>query len=202
MLASFALGVLLGAGSSVVPGPCGLAVMDAARHRGRRRAVATAAGAALGDGLYATLGVVGGGRLLARHPAIPSVLLAISGALLIGLGTMHLRRNLCATPPAPAAARDAVIGGVGVGLATLLANPGALITWVVIVGAELHGASPEAQWSAVVGVAAGSFAWFTGVAHLAARGTQTALPTLQRITTLASGMLVAYGVVSLARAAL
>ncbi len=197
MLGALALGVALGVASSVVPGPCGLAVLAAARDHGLARAVATAFGAALGDALYATLGIVGIGSVLARHPAIPSVLLAISGAFLIGFGVMSLRGRSTA-----GAARASSLGGVGVGLGCLLGNPGALVTWTVIVGAQLAGASPLEQASAIAGIATGTFAWFTGLARLSARGDHGALGNLPRLTAVASALLIAFGVVSLTRAVL
>ena len=55
VLALLALGLALGIGSSVVPGPCGIAVLASAQHS-RARAVATAFGASLGDAVYAGLG--------------------------------------------------------------------------------------------------------------------------------------------------
>jgi L-lysine exporter family protein LysE/ArgO len=201
MLGYFLLGVALGAGSSVLPGPCNLAVLEAALRHGLRRAIATGVGAALGDFIYAALGIVGIGALIARHPAVPPVLLAVSGAMMIGYGLATLRRarHRATALPESRARPEAMGAGLGVGLATLLCNPGALITWVVIVGSQLAGAGPIEAWSAVVGIGTGSCAWFTGVAHLAAHG-QRLLP-LQRVTHVVSCLLVAYGVVSIARAA-
>ena len=49
MLAYLMLGLVLGAGSSVLPGPCGLAVMNAASRRSLTRALATGGGAGFGD---------------------------------------------------------------------------------------------------------------------------------------------------------
>jgi threonine/homoserine/homoserine lactone efflux protein len=197
MLGAFALGVALGAGSSVVPGPCGLAVLEAARRHGLARAVATALGAALGDATYATLGIVGIGGVLVRHPAIPSVLLAISGAFLIGFGVLSLRGRI-----SHRANRASSLGGVGVGLGCLLGNPGALVTWTVIVGAQLAREPPLEQASAIVGIATGTFAWFSGLARLSVRGDDDARGTLSRLTAVASALLIVFGVVSLTCAVL
>jgi threonine/homoserine/homoserine lactone efflux protein len=191
MLAYFAIGILLGAGSSVLPGPCGLAVINAGCRQGLERAVATAFGAALGDATYAALGIVGIGRVLARYPAVPSVMLAISGAALVAFGLFQLR------PRRVRAVRDGALGGAVVGLGTLLANPGALVTWVVVVGAQLADGGVGEQWCAVAGIGTGSFLWFTGVAHLSVRGKH--LLASPRVSNVIGCLLVMYGLVSIAR---
>jgi threonine/homoserine/homoserine lactone efflux protein len=194
MLAYLLLGLALGAGSSVLPGPCGLAVMTAACRRSLGRAIAIGAGAALGDLTYAALGIVGLGPVLARHPAIPPVLQAISGVALIAYGLMNLRGR-------PAATRRPAVGGLLTGVGLLLANPGAFVTWVVVVGTALAGASPVEGWCAVVGICAGSCAWFSGVAWLTHRGHQRRGDGVLRVITVVSVLLVAGGALSLARAA-
>ena len=133
MLTYLLLGIALGAGSSVLPGPCSLAVVDAVCRGQMRRAVRIGLGAGLGDAGFAALGIVGLGAILARHPAVPPVLQACGGAALIAHGLRHLR-------PRPIGLRvDDVRGGVGVGVAILVSNPAAFVTWVVVVGPLLRG---------------------------------------------------------------
>ncbi len=208
MLAYLVLGLVVGAGSSVIPGPCGLAVIRAATQRGLRRALGVALGAAGGDLTYASLGVLGVGPLLARHPALPPVLQAVSGMVLVGYGLRHLRGR------APTGSVDAtdrqgddrgghrgeVIRGLALGGATLLANPGAMLTWLVVLGSLLTGASTVEGLATAAGIGCGSCAWFVLMALVSHRGRNRG-PLVARITALVSSVLVTAGVLSLARAA-
>lgn len=189
------IGLALGVGSSLAPGPCGLAVLTAAQHQGRKVAVATAIGAALGDATYASLGLVGVARLFERWPDLPAVLRAISGAMLIGYGLTALRAR-----PRPAAARlpHATPGrGLVTGYSLLVANPGALITWTVFVGPAFGGAAPAPQVALVAGIACGTAGWFSVVGIAASR----ARAQLRCVTRVVSGLLIVYGAVLLVAAA-
>ena len=146
MLAYYLLGVLLGAGSSVVPGPCGLVVIDAATRLGVRRAVATAIGSGLGDLTYAAVGVFGVGHVLAADRELVTIILAISGVVLIAYGLACLRGR-----PVGREAPVHPLGGVVVGFATLVCNPGALVTWSAIVGTQLAATTPLEKACAVLG---------------------------------------------------
>lgn len=203
MLAYLVLGLVLGAGSSVMPGPCGLAVMNAASRRSLRRALGVGAGAAFGDATYASLGIVGVGPLLARFPSVPPVLQAVSGVALIAYGLRHLlgRRTETPTDRDVHRGRGEIAGGIVLGIATLLSNPGALITWVLIVGSVLARAMPAEAWATAAGIGAGSFAWFSLMATLTHRGLTTRGALLARITTAVSSVLVVGGIASLLRAA-
>lgn len=201
MLAFILLGLALGAGSSVIPGPCNLAVMNAAVRYTLGRAIATAFGAALGDATLAGLGILGLGPVLARHPAVPPVLHAVSAVALIAYGLANLRPR---PPQAPSrdltSPRGRALRGIGVGLATLAgANPAAVVTWLVVVGSLLPGASTVHGVCTVVGIGAGSFAWFALIACVTRRYTRARCHRLGSIATVVSSMLVLYGVVSLGR---
>jgi threonine/homoserine/homoserine lactone efflux protein len=195
--ASYLLGVALGAGSSVVPGPCGLAVIDAATRLGLRRAVATAIGSGLGDLTYAALGVFGAGAVVSREPALETMCLAISGAVLVGYGVATLCGWFRRRP-----ATTGTLGGVAVGFATLTCNPAALVTWSAIVGAQLADATRAAQTGAVLGIGTGSLLWFVGMAYVAHRGRDMMGPRMWRLVQVVASLMVAYGACSLARAAL
>lgn len=202
MLVYLVLGVALGAGSSVLPGPCGLAVINAATRQTLARAVAIGVGAALGDATYASLGLLGVGPHLERYPLVPAALQAVSGMVLIGYGLHHLLRRAGATPrPVIARDRSSVSGGVLTGLVTLLCNPGALVTWVVVVGSALRNATPAQAWCAIIGIGSGSFLWFTLMATLTYRGSAAHGALVARVTAVVSSLLVAGGVLSLVRAA-
>jgi threonine/homoserine/homoserine lactone efflux protein len=168
------IGVAIGAITGVPVGPANLAVIDAAYRHTMRRAIGVAIGAAVGDTMYAGLGIVGVGPLLVANPAVPPVLYMISGVILFGYGALTVR----STPvsPAAAAAPKAVLpsqevrSGMTVGLALILLNPAAIVTWVVVVGPYLGGADPLEGLIATAGVGIGSFGWFWFVAYLTTHG--------------------------------
>jgi L-lysine exporter family protein LysE/ArgO len=191
LLAYGALGFGFGAGSSILPGPCGLAVLDAALRRGLPRALATSAGSALGDVTYASLGILGIGRLLAQHPDAIALLQALGGVALVAFGLASVSRR----PPARATA--GTLGGFVVGYLTLLANPGAFVTWVLVVGGQLLAAPIAAQWCTVIGIGAGTFCWYSATAFLAIRGSR--LLASPHVPTFCGTLLVSFGVASLAR---
>lgn len=203
MLAYLVLGLVLGAGSSVLPGPCGLAVMNAASRGSLRRALGAGGGAAFGDATYASLGIVGVGPLLARYPSVPPGLQAVSGIALIAYGLRHLFSRRTERQPAREARADRgeLTGGILLGVATLLSNPGSLITWVVIVGSVLTGASPVDSAATAIGIGLGSFAWYSMMATLTHRGLGSRGALIARVTTVVSTVLLVGGVVSLLRAA-
>jgi threonine/homoserine/homoserine lactone efflux protein len=196
MPAHYLLGILLGAGSSVIPGPCGLAVLDAATRINLRRAVATAIGAGLGDLTYAALGMFAVGHLLSADSELAAGLLAIGGVVLIAFGLACMRHR-----PVPRAVAVRSVGGMLVGFAALVTNPGVLVTWSAV-GASLVDAPTAEQASTVVGIGSGSLAWFIITAHLYARGIRVLAPHMRRIVQLVGLSIVAYGALSIARAVL
>ncbi len=201
MLGPLFVGLSLGAGSSVVPGPCGIAVVSAATRHGRARALATALGAGLGDAIYAGLGILGVGRALSSQPGIVPVLHATSGVLLIAYAV----RMLCARPAAPQPARPSARGGawrgLPVGLGLLLANPAALVTWVFLVGASYGGAPVTTQLAVITGIACGTTAWFGGLGLVVKRGTDARRDALRSLTRVICVLLIVYGGTLIARAA-
>ncbi len=200
MLLELIVGCALGAASSVPPGPCNVAVLTAAVRHSRRRAIATGAGSALGDVIYATAGVVGLGPLVTRSAAVVLVLQLVGGALLIACGLRNLRAR-----PADLGAVHGTCGarpghrrrGFATGLGLVIANPASLIAWVVIVGA-VFGARAGGAW-AVVGIGLGSLAGYTLLAHLAWGGQRARGARMGRVVAVASGLLIVSGVVALAR---
>jgi threonine/homoserine/homoserine lactone efflux protein len=194
-LVYYLFGMILGAGSSVVPGPCGLTIIDAANRLGTKRAVATAIGASVGDLVYATLGVFGIGHVLARCPLLLACMFAASGAVLIvyGLSRLFSRPPARPTPAEP-------LGGLVVGFVTLICNPGALVTWSAVVGAQLSDVAFSDQLAAVLGIGSGSLIWFFGMAHASARGRILLGDRMHRIVQVVGSLIVVYGVLSVMRA--
>ena len=169
---TLALGLLSGAVSSLLPGPCNIAVVATAWRHGTARATATGAGVACGDALYAVLGVLGIASAIARAPMLPLILRVISG-----LGALGYVLVLVRARPAPARTRrDAsarLTSGFGTGLVLVAANPAALLTWTLVAGWLVAG-TPVAVASGVVGIGAGSFAGYAGVARIAAAAARRA----------------------------
>lgn len=174
------IGAAAGALTGVPIGPVNVAVIDAAYRHSLRRALAVGMGGALADGLYSALGVLGVTPVLRTYPSIPPILYAVSGVILMVYGFLTARSQ----PVQPAAASgdepsasDSVVmrkefwSGFRTGLALIVLNPAAIVTWVVIMGSIIP--DPPSMLHGIfcaVGVMAGSFAWFSLVAYLTQKG--------------------------------
>lgn len=178
MLKFLLIGAAAGALTGVPIGPVNVAVIDAAYRHSMRRAIAVGLGGAIADGLYAALGVLGVTPMLNTYPSIPPILYLISGAVLLVYGFLTARSQ----PVAPAASpddppvSDSVVhrremwSGFTVGLALIILNPAAMVTWVVILGPLIGEASVAEGVACSIGVMIGSFGWFSLVAYLTHRG--------------------------------
>lgn len=181
------IGLALGVGSSVIPGPCGLAVMLAAQDGDRSRAIAVAIGAAVGDVTYVTLGLTGVGYAIECEPALKSALQIAGGAMLIAIGVHVLRKSA----PAQHAARSAGAGwrGLATGFALLVGNPAALISWGVLVGASFDDYGSAERALLVAGIGCGTAGWFSAIALVVhGRGAR-----LGRLTRIVCALLITYG---------
>ncbi len=206
MLTYFVIGAIIGILTGVPIGPANVAVIDTAYRHNLLRALAVAFGAALGDCLYAGLGILGVGPLLVRNPSVPPVLYTVSGIVLIVYGILTVRSQPVQAVPA-AKTKDEisdsqhVLAGFGLGLALIFMNPAAIVTWVVIVGSYMGSVSDVDGLAAVIGVGAGSLGWFTGVAYLADHGKRVLGDKAIWITRIVGALLVGYGAFSLGRGA-
>jgi threonine/homoserine/homoserine lactone efflux protein len=177
----FIVGILAGAITGVPIGPVNVAVIDAAYRHTLRRAIAVGLGGACGDCLYSTLGVLGVTPVLQTYPSVLTALYAVSGIVLLVYGFLTARTQ----PVQPARASDTALPvlsqreemwqGFRVGLALILLNPAAIVTWVVIMGSMISEVTSEAPtWIegilCAVGVFCGSFGWFALVAYLTQKG--------------------------------
>jgi len=175
------IGVAAGALTGVPIGPVNVAVIDAAYRHTLRRALSVAAGGALADGLYSALGILGVTPVLNTYPSVPPILYLASGIVLLGYGFLTARSQPVA-PAAPsadeAAARESTTtmqrremwSGFTVGLALIILNPAAIVTWVVIIGQFIPDTTLETGIACALGVMAGSFGWFALVAYLTHKG--------------------------------
>ena len=172
------IGVLAGALTGVPIGPVNVAVIDAAYRHTFRRAVAVGLGGALADMLYAGLGVLGVTPILRTYPSVLTILYAVSGVVLMVYGFLTARSQ----PPAAAVADHPHPDGSGVidrrdfrqgftvGVALILLNPAAVVTWVVIMGSMIPDANTWEGIACAIGVFIGSWSWFTLVAYLTQKG--------------------------------
>lgn len=174
MLNYLFLGLLIGVLSGIPIGPVNVAVLDTAYRHTLRRAIAVCLGGAIGDGLYAMLGILGVGPYLDAHPSVPPVLYSVSGLILLAYGIVTVRSK-----PSPAVTEVkeradnpsyALWSGFVLGVVLILLNPAALVTWVIIIGSFMHGITTEQGIGATIGIAMGSFVWFSMVAVLSNHG--------------------------------
>jgi arginine exporter protein ArgO len=173
VLSFFVIGFAAGALTGVPIGPVNVAVIDAAYRHTLRRAIAVAIGGACADGLYATLGVLGVTPVLDAWAWLRPIFFAISGVVLLVYGFLTARsqpvtpaQNEAPRSPQPS---NEMWSGFTVGLALIVLNPAAIVTWVMIMG---HVDPPTTLdgISCSVGVMVGSFSWFALVAYLTQKG--------------------------------
>jgi threonine/homoserine/homoserine lactone efflux protein len=167
-------GIAAGALTGVPIGPVNVAVIDAAYRHTLRRAIAVGMGGACADGLYSALGVLGVTPVLRTYPTVPPILYAVSGIVLLIYGFLTARSKPV-TPTQNDAAKDVepsreMWSGFTLGLALIVLNPAAIVTWVVIMGSIIPDATPINGIMCSLGVMAGSFGWFALVAYLTQKG--------------------------------
>jgi len=173
------IGMAAGALTGVPIGPANVAVIDAAYRYTLRRALAVGLGSAVGDGIYAAAGILGITPVIRSYPRVETVLYAVSGIVLLIYGFLTARAQPV-KPAGPAstdevkpsestAMRREVWSGFTVGLALILLNPAAIVTWVIISSKMPHADALEGV-AGTIGVIAGSLAWFSLVAYLTHKG--------------------------------
>ena len=204
MLTYFVIGLMIGVLTGVPIGPANLAVIDAAYRHTMRRALGVAGGAAFADMIYAGVGINAVGPLITSNPSVPPFLFAISGIILAVYGALTIRAQpvspaMAEAPRAPLPSQE-VWSGVPVGLALILLNPAAIVTWVVVVGPYLADATRVEGFAATVGVLIGSFSWFWFVAYLTTHGKRLMGGKAVWITRVVGIALVGYGLFSIGRA--
>jgi putative LysE/RhtB family amino acid efflux pump len=203
VLSLFAIGLAIGALTGVPIGPVNVAVIDAAYRHTLRRAVAVGLGGAIADFLYSTLGIVGIGPTLQTYPVVPHILYGVSGVVLIVYGAITVRTRPVTplsneAPKSPQPSGD-MKSGMLVGLALILLNPAALVTWVVIVGSHFADVGTIDGLAASTGIFVGSFAWFALVAYLTNHGKRVMGDKAVWIPRVVGFLLIGYGGYSLVR---
>ncbi|MDB4953964.1 MAG: Lysine exporter protein [Myxococcales bacterium] len=200
------IGMLAGALTGVPIGPVNVAVIDAAYRHTFRRAFAVGLGGACADCLYAALGVLGVTPVLKNYPSVLTSIYAISGIVLLIYGFLTARSQPVAPahPDAPHVERATaheMWSGFTVGLALIVLNPAAIVTWVVIMGSSVF---PEARplegVVCAIGVFIGSLSWFTLVAYLTQKGKHVLGEKAAWIPRIVGVLLMVYAVYLLAKA--
>lgn len=165
---ALALGIAFGfVGSIPAAGPLLVLVVAAGLEGRRRHALSLAAGGALAESVYVAIAFWGVSGVLTRHPQLELGLRFASGALLLGLGAMLIRRQQRATR-AESGARGFVTGLMIVGT-----NPAFLATWGAVAAALYSSGwltkdAARVPWLAA-GALVGVVLWVMLVAALAAR---------------------------------
>ncbi len=171
------IGIAAGALTGVPIGPANVAVIDAAYRYTLRRALAVGLGSAVGDGIYAAAGILGITPVIRTYPRVETVLYTVSGVVLLVYGFLTARAQPV-KPAGPAsenapsesvAMRREVWSGFTVGLALIILNPAAIVTWVIISSKMPHADALEGV-AGTIGVMVGSLAWFSLVAYLTHKG--------------------------------
>jgi threonine/homoserine/homoserine lactone efflux protein len=198
--AALAIAAAIGCASSLLPGPCNLAIVEGALAGARpSRLVSTALGGALGDLGYATVAAAGVGAVIARDPNLPAVCDVLSGIVLVVAGLGRLAPGLAVSRAVRRLHRP---HGVALGLGLVLANPAVLLTWTLVVGALSDAASTATVLAALaVAIAVGSFIGFASTARVASRTARLRARDLGRHTAALGVALVALGLIALGRAA-
>lgn len=126
----------------VSPGPNFALMLRVGLVAGRRVALKTVLGIAVGEAVWGTLAVVGVAALALRYPALGAAIRWAGGAFLLWLAFGALRsawrKGSDPAEPPPAAAA----GGFGTGLLLMLLNPKAGFFWVSLTGVIL---GPEVE---------------------------------------------------------
>jgi threonine/homoserine/homoserine lactone efflux protein len=178
VLGFFVIGLVAGALTGVPIGPVNVAVIDAAYRHTLRRAFAVGLGGACGDFAYSALGILGVTPILEANPTVPPILYGVSGSVLLVYGFLTARSHPAA-PAAPSdgsapvsatALRKQLWQGFTVGLALIMLNPAAIVTWVVLLGPFIPKANHLEGVACSIGVFVGSASWFALVAYLTHKG--------------------------------
>lgn len=192
------LGILLGFAAGIPVGPVNAAVIDTSMRKCVRRAIAIGVGGAFMDFLYSQLAVLGLSSVMAAYPWLQNACIGIGGVVLVVFGW----KTAIAPPPLqrtdPHANKPVVVRALAAaflgGVLITVANPAALISWMLIAGTVMADLSRLEALVAGIGIFIGCTGWFVGIAYLASLGRVRLGTRAQWITRTVGGLLVVYGV--------
>jgi amino acid exporter len=149
------------------PGPNLLVVLQSSLSAGRAAGIATGLGVAVGDAVYAGLGLSGVAAVITAGGLLFSVIKILGGAYLIWIG---IRLLLNSKPMqldfAFQGTRLSLARHFRRGLVTDLANPQTVLFFASIFSVTLNAATPLwAKIAAWAGIVATSMVWRAGLSH-------------------------------------
>ena len=139
------------------PGPNLLVVVQASLIAGRSAGIATGLGVAVGDGIYAALGLLGIATLITHSGELFSAVKVLGGLYMLWLAWKLIRRHPSAHLDVEAAMPRRSLGGHFLrGLLTDLANPQTVLFFASIFAATLSVDTPRwarlLSWLGILGV--------------------------------------------------
>lgn len=206
MILALAVGILLGAvGSVPIAGAVSVFVCRRGLAGHPRHGLAIAAGAALAEGSWCLLVLVGADRIFARWPVAITVAQVAGGCLLLGLGIYLLTRK--GAPPSIASPQERLERRLAedfrLGLTLSGLNLVIPVNWLALSSLVMtFGLRPQSQPLAfAAGVSLGIVAWYTFLLRMIAHF-RDRLPTsfLTRLPRLFGILLLAGGAFTLGRA--
>jgi threonine/homoserine/homoserine lactone efflux protein len=168
-----------------------------------RTALAVGVGGAFVDFIYSQLAVLGIGKFLKQYPDLSSLLVGVSGVVLVIFGL----RTLFAPPlreedRARRLENKALWSAFFSGVLLTLANPAALVSWVVLAGALLSDLTYVEALVSGLGIFLGCTGWFAGIGWLARQGRLRFGQRALWLTKSIGAGIVAYGVFLVGKAGL
>jgi L-lysine exporter family protein LysE/ArgO len=176
MVHALAIGFALGFVAGIPVGPVNAAVIDTAMRKCVRRAIAIGVGGAFMDFVYSQLAVLGLGTVMQAYPWLQNAFLGVGGVVLVVFGV----KSVLAPPPIdrddrhlhdrkPLVVRALAAAFLG-GVLITVANPAALISWLLLAGTVLADFKGMEALVSGLGIFFGCTAWFLIVAYLAGLG--------------------------------
>jgi L-lysine exporter family protein LysE/ArgO len=202
MIGALLQGLVLGFVGGIPVGPVNAAVIDTALRKCMRRAIAVGLGGAFVDFVYSQIATAVFAPLLARFPGLGTALLGIGGVVLVVFGLMSLMAPpmpIRATHPNPVLAK-ALIAAFFSGVLLTIANPAALVAWVLLAGALFNDLTALGALVAGVGIFFGTATWFILIAWLASKGRVKLGERARWITRMVGAALVLCGMFLVAKA--
>lgn len=157
-MTTYLSGLLLGFALIVPIGPQNIVVLNQGLAIRFPRSLFAAAVAGLCDTLLIITGAVGVGALLAKIPALRSLLLAVGAIFLLVLALSSFRRS---TTDMPAADDGGSLPQVAMKIAgASLLNPHAILDTVVVIGATIAAQRDDVRLLFAGGTVSASWLWF------------------------------------------
>jgi threonine/homoserine/homoserine lactone efflux protein len=137
----------------ISPGPNFALMLRIGLASGRRAALRTVLGIAVGEAIWGLAAVFAVAALALRYPVLGTLIRWAGGGFLLWLGFAALRSAWHGPPDQKASAMPGTKGGFATGLALMLLNPKAGFFWVSLTGVLLGPATSHVTASLAVAVA-------------------------------------------------